>query len=65
MFYIEKLLDAIVFRLIHHNYPFFNCDAEKINLTAVNNNSNLSVCSYPTDGEQIMSNDSILSRSVF
>ena len=55
----------IVFKLIHHNYPFFNCAAERIYPTAVNTNSNLAVCSSPTDGAQNMSNDALLSTSDF
>ena len=55
----------IVFWMIHHNYPFFNCAAEQIYLTAVNTHSNLAACSYPTDGAQIMSNDAILRTSAF
>ena len=55
----------IVFRLIHHNYPFFNCAAERMYLTSVNTNSNLPACSSPTDGAKIMSNDALLRTSVF
>ena len=55
----------IVFRLVHHNYPFFDCAAEQMYITAVNNNSNLASCPSPTDGEQIMPNDSLLRTSAF
>ena len=55
----------IVFRLIHHNYSFFNCAAERMYLTEVNTNSNLAAFPSLTDGAQIMSNDDLLSTSVF
>ena len=55
----------ILFRLIHHNYSFFNFSAEQMYITAVNNNSNLAACYSPTDGPQIMSNDALLSTSAF
>ena len=55
----------IVFRLIHHNYSFFNCAAERMYLTEVNTNSNLAACSSPRDGSQIMSNDALLRTSAF
>ena len=55
----------IVFRLIHHKYPFFNCAAERMYLTAVNTNYNLAACSSPRDGAQIMSNYSLLRTSDF
>ena len=65
MFYIEKLLDIIVFRLIHRNDPFFVCAAERMYLTAVNNNSNLAACYSPTYGVKTMPNDTLLRKSVF
>ena len=49
----------IVFRLIHHNYPFFNLSAERMYLTAVNTHSNLAACTSPKDGAQIMSNNAL------
>ena len=55
----------IVFRLIHQNYPFFNCAEERMYLTAVNTNSNLAACYSPIDGAKIMSNYALLSTSAF
>ena len=55
----------IIFRLIHHNYPYFNCAAEQIYLTEINNDSNLADCPSPTDGAQIMSDDDLLRTSTF
>ena len=53
----------IVFLLIHHNYPFFNCAAERMYITVVNTSSNLAACYSPIDGSQIISNDALLSTS--
>ena len=55
----------IVFRLIYKNYPSFNCAPLKMYLTAVKKVSKMASCSSPTDGAQIMSNDTLLSTSDF
>ena len=65
IFHISTLMIMIVFRLIHHNCPFFKCAQEEIYLTTVNNDSNLAACSSPTDGSHIMSNDALLRKSDF
>ena len=62
-FYQEKLLDLIVFKLIHHNYYLFKCASEQMYLTAANTVSNLSFCSSTADGAQIISKYALLRTS--
>ena len=57
-FYSGNITYESVVELIYQNYSFFKCAVEKIYLTAVNYSS-------PTDGAQIIFNDSLLITNDF
>ena len=64
-FYSGNVIYGSVLELIYQKYYFFKCNVDQMYLTSVYTVSNSATSYSPTDGAQIISNNSLLSTSDF